>query len=202
MSADTADKLQSASRRRQACWASYLQDHRALAASSACSAASIILRRRCLIETELAANEAAEAVPDLVVPGDWCSLAVRGVRVDVVPGPVADQLAASLSEFSNDSLRFTRLNLDLPSLHWRGCGGRLRVSHELVRIPDVRFEFLEGLALAHHAGNLLQAADVPASVLPVLKRVRHGLIMAPSGGEAKTPRRSAEQGVELRSAHR
>src|SRR5687768_740143 len=46
------------------------------------------------------------------------------------------------------------------------------VHHQPVGVPDVLLELRQGLALAEHAGDLLQPADIPVLVDPVLQGER------------------------------
>jgi len=54
------------------------------------------------VDTQLASDQPAQAVLDLVVPRHRRSATVTRVRVDVVPRSVSQKLAAGLSEFTNE----------------------------------------------------------------------------------------------------
>lgn len=111
---------------------------------------------------------------------------VGRVRVDVVAGPMAEKLAASSGEFTDELTSVQELNLDGARQNWAFGGSRLGFHHELVGVANVVLEFGERLALTHDPSNFLEPADVPGSVLPVFQRERaHKEIMVLSSRQTK-----------------
>jgi hypothetical protein len=90
----------------------------------------------------------AEGVPDLVVTRDGNPSTVGRVPVDVVPGAVAEELAAGPGEFPDELTAVHSLDLNVDGLHSRR--GWLFGCQKLVEsVPDVLLELREGLPLAH-----------------------------------------------------
>lgn len=94
---------------------------------------------------------------------------IRWICVDIVIGAVSFEVATALNETSYELLAASQRDRQFLPLCRHKSVLRSVFNHEVVSVANHRLKLLQCFALAHHRGHLLQPADVPSVIFPILE---------------------------------